>query len=160
LRFFDNRREKCSKISVSFRSPAWGLRFVPTRFHLNAKLTTDSRLTIGNAGLPQVVGRHFHIDTVAHADTDKVFPHFARNVSQHFMSVGQRDAEHRSWQHLRYRALKFDWFFFCHTMELRLVSLRTESFQRRHRSHKGPKNGVGGVRNQARFSAGPLDVLT
>jgi hypothetical protein len=37
------------------------------------------------------------------------------------VSVGQRDAEHRSWQHLRYRALKFDWFFFCHTMELRLV---------------------------------------
>jgi hypothetical protein len=43
----------------------------------------------------------FHIDLVADADADEMFAHFAGDVGEHFMAVGQSHPEHRAGQHLR-----------------------------------------------------------
>jgi hypothetical protein len=66
----------------------------------------------GDAGFAEVVGGHLDVDAVANADTDEILAHFARNVGQHFVAVGQRDTKHGTRQHLGHRARHFDWFFF------------------------------------------------
>jgi hypothetical protein len=74
----------------------------------------EKRLPVSNARFAQVVGRHLHLDLVAHADADEVFAHLAGDVRQHFMAIGQGHTEHGARQHLRDRSGQLDWFFFRH----------------------------------------------
>ncbi len=67
-----------------------------------------------DAGLAQVVGRHFDIHFVSYTDADEVFAHFPRDVSQHLVTVGQSYSEHRPGQDLRDRTCQFNWFFLRH----------------------------------------------
>ena len=69
---------------------------------------------IGDPRFGQIVGRHLDFDFVANADADEILSHLARNVSQHFVTVGQRHPEHRAGQNLRYRSGQFNGFFFRH----------------------------------------------
>ena len=73
-------------------------------------------VAVGDARLAQVVGRYLDSDFVPDADADEVFAHLARDVRQHFVTVGQSHAEHGARQHLRHGASQFDWFFFCHSI--------------------------------------------
>ncbi len=68
----------------------------------------------GDAGLAEVVGRHFDVDLVADADADEVLAHFAGDVGEDLMAVGQGDAKHRPRQDLGDLAVQFDWLFFSH----------------------------------------------
>jgi len=64
--------------------------------------------------LVEVVRRHFHFDTIAHADADEILPHFAGDMSEHFVPVGKLDPEHGAWKDLAYRPFEFNRFFFVH----------------------------------------------
>ena len=75
-------------------------------------------MPVGNARPVQVVGRHLDVDLVADADADEIFAHFAGDVSEHFMAVGQSHAEHRAGQHLRDVSHQFNWLFFGHWTSL------------------------------------------
>ena len=68
----------------------------------------------GDARLAQIVGGHLHVDFVADADADEVFPHFAGNMGEDLVAVGQSDTKHRAGQHLADRSLQFNWLFFGH----------------------------------------------
>jgi hypothetical protein len=71
-------------------------------------------MAINNPRLVQVVGGHFHVDFVAHGDTDEIFPHFAGDMGEHFMPVRKRHPEHRARQDLGHISHHFDWLFFRH----------------------------------------------
>ena len=71
-------------------------------------------MTINDAGFIQIVRGHFHIDLVADGDADEVFSHFARNMGEDFVSIGEGDPEHRAGQHLRHISSQFYWVFFWH----------------------------------------------
>ena len=57
-------------------------------------------MPVGDARPVQVVGRHLEVDLVADADADEIFAHFAGNMREHLMAVGQGHPEHRAGQHL------------------------------------------------------------
>ena len=65
-----------------------------------------------DARLAEVVGRHLDIDPVADADADEVLAHFAGDMGEDFVAVGQSHPEHGAGKHLRDRSGNFDWFFF------------------------------------------------
>ena len=71
---------------------------------------------IGNTRFAQIVGRHLHLNLVADTDADEVFAHLAGDVSQHFVSVRERHAEHGPREHLCDRASQFNGFFFRHAI--------------------------------------------
>ncbi len=73
----------------------------------------------GDAGFAQVVGRDLDVDFVPDTDADKILPHFAGDVRQHFVSIRQGDAKHRARQHLGHSAFQLDWLFFSHATNLR-----------------------------------------
>ena len=102
-----------------------------------------------DARLPQVVGGHFHVHLVAHADADEILAHLAGNMGQHLVAVGQRHAKHRPRQDLRHLAVQFNWLFFRHS--LRFVS-GTPSRQTPRTFRGSPVNlACWMARNQARF---------
>lgn len=68
----------------------------------------------GDAGLVQIVGGHFDLNLVADGDADEMFAHLAGDVREHFVTVGEGDAEHGSREHLGDRSSDFDVFFFRH----------------------------------------------
>ena len=53
-----------------------------------------------DAGLAEVVRGHLDIDLVADADADEVLAHFAGDVGEDLMAIGQSDPEHRTRQDL------------------------------------------------------------
>jgi len=55
-----------------------------------------STVAEGNPGFAEVVGGHFHIDSVTYADADEVFPHLAGDVRQDLVPVGEGHAKHRT----------------------------------------------------------------
>ena len=71
-------------------------------------------MPVGDACLVQVVGRHFDVDLVADADADEVLAHFAGDMGQDFMAIGQGDPEHGTGQHLGDVAGQFNGLFFGH----------------------------------------------
>ena len=75
-----------------------------------------SWMAINDAGFIEVVGRHFHIDLVTHGNADEIFSHFAGNMGQDLVPVGQCDAEHRTGQHLGDIPGQLNWFFFRHNV--------------------------------------------
>ncbi len=52
-------------------------------------------VAVGDAPAGEVVGTHLDLDAVAEQDTDVVFAHLAREVSQHRVPILQLDAKHR-----------------------------------------------------------------
>jgi hypothetical protein len=48
----------------------------------------------GDAGLAQIVWRHFHVHLVSDTDADEVLAHLARDMRKDLVAVGERDAEH------------------------------------------------------------------
>ena len=54
----------------------------------------------GDAGFAEVVGGHFDVDFVADADADEIFSHFAGDVGEDFVAIGQSYTEHRPGQDL------------------------------------------------------------
>ena len=75
-----------------------------------------------NARLAEVVGRHLDVDLVSDIDADEVFAHFAGDVSEDFVAVGEGDAKHRARQHLGHRTSQLNWFFFWHDAVLSDIS--------------------------------------
>src|SRR6185437_16658714 len=67
-----------------------------------------------NPRLAEVIRRHLHIHLVADADADEVLAHLARNVREHFVSVGEGHSKHRARENLGHRAGQLNWFFFSH----------------------------------------------
>lgn len=59
-----------------------------------------SALPESNTRLAQIVRRHFNIHFVSDTDPDKILAHFARNMGQYFVAVGQRHAKHCPRQYL------------------------------------------------------------
>jgi hypothetical protein len=73
-----------------------------------------SGVAVGDAGFVQVVLGHFDIDLITDGDADKVFAHFAGNVREDFVAVGQFDPKHGARQHLRDGSRQFDVLFSWH----------------------------------------------
>lgn len=71
-------------------------------------------MAINDAGLVEIVGGHLHIHLIANGNTDEIFPHFAGDMGEDFVSVGEGDAKHGARQHLRHVSRQFDWLFFRH----------------------------------------------
>ena len=71
---------------------------------------------IGNSAPGQIVWRHFHRDLIAGEDTDKMHPHFPRDMSQYDMAIIKLDPKHGVRKRLRHRALNFNNVFFCHVL--------------------------------------------
>ena len=64
--------------------------------------------------LAQIVRRHLDVHLVADANADEILSHFAGDVSENFMTVGQSDPKHGARQNLSHRARQFNWFFLRH----------------------------------------------
>lgn len=77
----------------------------------------------GDAGFAEVVGGHLDIDLVADADADEVLAHFAGDVGENLVAVGQRDTKHGARQDLGHRPRDFDWFFFGQALNPECLSL-------------------------------------
>jgi len=71
----------------------------------------------GYAGLAEVIGRHLDVHAVADADADEVLAHFAGDMGEDFMAVGQSHPEHGPRQYLGHGANQFNWFFFSQAMQ-------------------------------------------
>ena len=67
-----------------------------------------------NAGLGEVVGRHFHRHFVAGQDLDVVLAHFPGDVAEHFVPVFQFYPEGRAGEVFEDFALHLDNVVFCH----------------------------------------------
>ena len=94
-----------------------------------------------NPGLAQIIGRHLDVDLVADADADKVFAHFAGDVSEDLMPVGQGDTKHRAGQHLAYRAHQLDWFFFGHPSDSATQAVAGAHLAFSYRENQGKFSG-------------------
>ena len=57
-----------------------------------------------NARLAEIVRGHLDVDFVSDADADEILSHFAGDMCQHFVAVGQSHSKHRAGQHLGHRA--------------------------------------------------------
>jgi len=60
----------------------------------------------------QVIRGHFDLNAVASQNTNIVFAHFARDMSNHFVVVFETNAKHGIWQRLGDDAFELDEFFF------------------------------------------------
>jgi hypothetical protein len=64
-----------------------------------------------NSRFGHVVGRNLDFDSDAWHDSNKILSHFAADVSQDLLSVGQINAQHRIGKHFRHDALRDQRFF-------------------------------------------------
>src|SRR5262245_26653608 len=71
-------------------------------------------VSVSNARLTEVIGRHLHLHLVTDRNADEIFSHLAGDMREHLVTVGKRDTEHRPRQDLGYRSRQFNWFFFSH----------------------------------------------
>lgn len=58
----------------------------------------------GNPRFAEVVRGHLDVDLVADAEADKVFAHFAGDMCQDFVAIGQGHPKHCAREDLCYRA--------------------------------------------------------
>jgi hypothetical protein len=91
----------------------------PKREGRNVKLQSRftrraSRVTIGDAGLVQVVLRHLDVHLVADGNADEIFAHLAGDVREDLVTVGQFDTKHGARQHLCDGSGQFDVLFSWH----------------------------------------------
>jgi len=73
-----------------------------------------SRLTEAedDAGLGEVVGRHFHLHTVANNESDEALAHLSRYVRQNLVTTRELYPEHRACQNRRNFSFHLYRFFF------------------------------------------------
>jgi hypothetical protein len=106
----------------------------------------------GDASLAEIIGRHLDVDAIADADADEILAHFARNMGQHFVPVGQRDTKHGSRQHLCHNARQFDWFFFSQAILQLKVSVVSSLVHAQGATHfMARDNALTPPQNQATF---------
>ena len=74
---------------------------------------------IRDSRLAQVVRRHFHPHAIANRQPNKMFPHLAGNVSEHFMFVVEDRAKHRAREHGGNRPFHFDRLFDAHSLKMK-----------------------------------------
>ena len=55
-----------------------------------------------NASLSEIVRGHLDVDFIANADADEIFAHLARDMSEHFVTIGQSYTEHCPGEDLRH----------------------------------------------------------
>jgi hypothetical protein len=125
----------------------------------------ESTVAESDARFAEIVGRHFHVHPVAHADANEILAHLAGDMGQNFMTVGQSHAEHRAGQYLRHGPCQFDWFFFSHCKKPPhsrpapgRINLRSICGSKPKISSGKPKNGVFGRFLQAPFGKKQLGV--
>lgn len=70
--------------------------------------------TIRDAGLREVVRRHFESDTVTDGEANEVAAHFTGNMRKDLVVVIQRDPEHRSRQNGLNRSFHFNCLLATH----------------------------------------------
>ena len=58
----------------------------------------------GYPGFGEIVGGHLNVDLVADADADEVFAHFAGDMGENFVAIGEGHSKHGARQDLRNRA--------------------------------------------------------
>ena len=66
------------------------------------------------ASLRQIVGRDLHAHPIAGNNPDEVFAHLAGDMSEHNMSVGQFQPEHRARQDIDHNSFSNNRLFFSH----------------------------------------------
>ena len=81
---------------------------------LLTQLRTALRVTINNPRLVQIEEGHFHIDLVADRDANEIFSHFAGDMGENVVSIGQCHTEHCTGKYLRHFSHQFNWLFFRH----------------------------------------------
>lgn len=85
------------------------LTFIPTPNSLLFK-------AIGDTAPRQIIGRHFHCDFIARQNTNKMHPHFPRDMRQYDMAVVEFYAKHGIRKRFRDGPLNFDNIFFRHVV--------------------------------------------
>ena len=80
----------------------------------NRRPMRGSRLSVDNARLVQIVGRHLDVHFITDGNPDEVLAHFTGDVSEDFVTIGQSDAKHGAGQHLRHGSGQFDMLFSGH----------------------------------------------
>src|SRR5690606_6649366 len=96
----------------SFGSGGWMLS-------VRAVARPGSAVTEDDASAGQVVRAELHHDPVLREDPDVVLTHLARDVSQHNVTVGQLDSEHRVREGLHNGALDLnDAFLLRHVLHI------------------------------------------
>lgn len=68
-----------------------------------------------DARFGEIVRRHFHSHAVADGEADEVFPHFSRNMRQHFVLIVQGHAKHRARKDRFDDAFEFNRLLITHT---------------------------------------------
>jgi hypothetical protein len=76
--------------------------------------SVPSGLSVGDSRLVQIVLGHFDVYLVADGNADEIFAHFARDVREDFVAVGQFDPEHGAGEHLCDGSRQFDVLFSRH----------------------------------------------
>ena len=71
-------------------------------------LFSDLLVAVDDTATGQIVGGQLHDHAVSREDTDVVLTHFARNMGENLVSVGQLNAKHRVGKSLDYLALDLD----------------------------------------------------
>ena len=69
--------------------------------------TCSVLMAVNDSSLGQIIGGHFKTDRVSGRDTNKVFPHLAGDMSEHFVTVFESYGVHGRRQNLYDRSLNF-----------------------------------------------------
>src|SRR5206468_4100884 len=69
---------------------------------------------IDDARLVQIVRRHLDLHAVARRQTDETLAHFARDMGEHEVLVGEFDTEHRPGEHRGNFAFCFNSIIYTH----------------------------------------------
>ncbi len=71
-------------------------------------------MTVGDAALRKIIGRHFQHDPISRKNTDEVQTHLSRNVGEHSVAVVQFNSEHGVRKQLDDLSRYFDSVFLGH----------------------------------------------
>ena len=55
-------------------------------------------MTVGDAALREIIGRHFQHDPVSRKDADEVQTHLSGNMGEHSVAVVEFDSKHGVWK--------------------------------------------------------------
>jgi hypothetical protein len=100
--------------------------------------------SIGDPRLGDVVRRHFHTDTVAGCETDKMFTHFAGYMCQNLMLVVKHDPKHGSGQNSLDCPFQFYWLFGAHKIKKNVLNLKI-GFGRNAFNASADERSLGGL---------------
>jgi hypothetical protein len=114
-----------------------------------------------NPGLAEIVGGHFNVDLVADADANEILSHFAGDMGEDLVAVGQSDTEHGAREYLRHGAGQLNWFFLRHAVSsprgnyfMLVASDFKSNLVGPVLAIKAPRDNNANLRNQASSQAG------